>query len=515
MPPSEKQNNLSNQNLLFSTIAQHTAAAPDKIALVTAERSITRRQLTQKLEQVASALAERGLKRGEPCAIVAGNTIEHVLVMLGIARAGGVVAPMSLLLKGETLARLTEDARPRFIFTDQAGRECLDDRRPGAVEEVMLDNQSSFSRFLRTASVLPPMPNPNDRFSIIYSSGTTGVPKGIVHTHNARSLYGKVFAEEYGIGRDSVTLLTTALYSNASWMLLLPTLFAGATLVMPGKYRAENFGADVEKYRVTHAFLVPTQIDDLLALQSNEGGQVLPPVVISAGSHLLPALKQRILAQGDTRLFELYGNTEGAATLLRPGQMAQGLESVGSAISTGEIAILNDDEQLAEPGCEGEIIGRSPLMSEGYFRRDDLNAELFWRDSQGRLFVRTGDIGEINREGLLFLRGRKKDMLVSGGINVYPIDIETVLLSHPGISEAAVVGKAHPRWGETPHAFVVAAGAAQSDADKFKAWANQQLDKHQRLDGVTLIAALPRNALGKVVKDELQQRLAQERVGDR
>ena len=513
LPGNKRESQYTHLHALFYALDGHASTRAHTAAVVTPSASLTWLQLQQNVKRIASALLAHGIKRGERCVIIAENTVEHYQLILGIARAGAVVVPMSLMLNADTLATLLADANARFVFTDQAGRGCLGSDFVYECEHIAIDNTAEFTRFLQGATdKLPPLPDVDSVFSIIYSSGTTGVPKGIVHTHSARLYYAVVFALEYGINQSSVILLTTALYSNASWMMLLPALFSGATFVMSGKYQRNTFGDTVKQYQATHALLVPTQIIDLLGDPNSNEAVTLPQVVVSAGSYLEPRFKQAINNNSDCSLFELYGNTEGVATLLRPWQVSDAPDSVGTAITTGEIAILGDDNQRLAAGQCGEIIGRSPLMSAGYFKRSDLNDELFWRDDNGRWFVRSGDLGEFNQQGMLILRGRKKDMIVSGAINVYPVDIESVLLQHIQITAAAVVAIPHPRWGETPYAFITVTPNADQDCSQLLHWTNARLNKHQRLFGLSIVDELPRNALGKVVKGQLQQQYLQEQL---
>lgn len=496
--------------LLLAALAQHAVVRPTAPAVISANGQLTWNQLSQRVDRIALALVNKGLRRGQRCVILAKNTIEHIVLTFSIARAGGVTTPMSLLLNSETLAHLISDAKPQMVFFDKAGQHCLGEQRVTGCDYIGIDDEKEFADFLGAAvGKLPPMPTEDEHFSIIYSSGTTGIPKGIVHTYGARSSYGKIFSLEYGIKQDSVVLLTTALYSNASWMLLLPAIFSGATLIVVDKYHADEFSNIVRKHSVTHTFLVPTQIADMFEILQQQGSDGFPDVIISAGSMLDKKYKQYFIDNENTKLFELYGNTEGVATILRPWQLSSGVDSVGDAIMTGEIGIVDEDDKLVEAGGIGEIVGRNSLMSSGYFHRDDLNSELFWQDENGKQFVRSGDLGEINEKGLLLLRGRKKDMIVSGGINVYPIDIENILLKHPDVTDVAVVGKKHPRWGETPHAFIILKSQSNTSKETLLVWVNQTLNKHQRLDGIDFIDEFSRNALGKVVKSELENLLVE------
>jgi acyl-CoA synthetase (AMP-forming)/AMP-acid ligase II len=225
--------------------------------------------------------------------------------------------------------------------------------------------------------------------------------------------------------------------------------------------------------------------------------------LMCCGSPLAPELKLRVMATMAPQLVELYGLTEGLVTTLEPEQARRRPDSVGKPLPGTDLLILDDDDKPCTVGEAGEIVGRGRIVMTGYHGREDANAEACWCDPQGRRWLRTGDIGRLDEEGFLYLVDRKKDLIISGGQNIYPADIESVLLTHPAVREVAVIGIDSAQWGESPLALVVAAGPP-ADSDALCQWANARVGKHQRLAGLLLVAELPRNANGKVLKRELR-----------
>jgi len=442
---------------LFSSIDGHGSSHGQGMALRACDGERNWRDFASNTRVIASALIANGLVSGDRCAILAGNTAHHVELMFGIARAGGVVIPLSTLLNETTLNSLIVDAEPGWIFVDRKGW-----KRLGEPDELSRKNRhwkkivsidSGIAELTPLGSIIRgisdshlPEPALNHDFSIIYSSGTTGIPKGIIHSHYVRSLYGLVFSQEYGINNHSVIYLSTLICSNASWMMILAAIYAGATLIIAEGFEPDAFREDVRRYKVSHAFLVPTQLIDLYLNAESSEPEYQPDVIISAGSYLDVGLKVKISHDLGITLYELYGTSEGVCTVLRPWDMAGHADSVGTAITGGEIKIIDPNGHELPDRKVGEIVGISPMISSGYFRCPNLNRDLIWTDPEGRGFIRSGDEGELI-DGYLYLRGRQKDMIVSGGLNVYPVDIEAVLRQLPGILDAAVIGVARLKMG--------------------------------------------------------------------
>ncbi|MFO1113243.1 MAG: AMP-binding protein [Rhodospirillales bacterium] len=296
-----------------------------------------------------------------------------------------------------------------------------------------------------------------DEFNIMYSSGTTGLPKGIVHTHYVRAMYCMIFASSFRITPESVVLHAGSIVFNGCMVDLMPWMFVGGTYVLHESFDAGRVIADIDRYKVTHIVLVPAQITAIL-----DHPDYVPEKLASLemlhnlGAPLHRGIKERINAELPGRFYELYGLTEGFMTILDKHDSIRKLGSVGCPPPFMQISIRRDDDSECATGEVGEICGKSPCLMPGYYKRSDLTAQAI-RDG----WLHTGDAGYLDEDGYLFLVDRIKDMIITGGVNVYPFDIEKVIVSHPAVREAAVFGVQDEKWGEVPVAAVnPAAGRA-------------------------------------------------------
>jgi acyl-CoA synthetase (AMP-forming)/AMP-acid ligase II len=347
-------------------------------------------------------------------------------------------------------------------------------------------------------------PAPAHPFNIIYSSGTTGSPKGIVQPCSMRWVHMQR-GPAYGYDQDSITLVSTPLYSNTTLVSFYPALATGGTVVLMGKFNPEAFLELAERHRVTHAMLVPVQYQRILASADFDRRDLGAfRMKLSTSAHFPADLKAQALERWPGGLVEYYGMTEGGATCVLQAHLhGDKLHTVGRPGAGVEVRFIDEALREVARGEAGEIVGHSGAMMTGYHNRPRETAEAEWFDGQGRRFIRTGDVARMDADGFVTLVDRRKDMIISGGFNIYPSDLEAVLRGHPEVREAAVVGVPSERWGETPVAFVVPARGL--DAAAVRDWANARLGKMQRLHAVVLVEELPRNAIGKVLKRELRE----------
>ncbi|MDB5871943.1 MAG: 4-coumarate--CoA ligase (4-coumaroyl-CoA synthase)-like protein [Ramlibacter sp.] len=487
-------------------VREHAAARPLQPVLVQGERGVTWGQLDAMADRVAASLQRDGVQPQQSIAICGANSLEYAAVFLGALRAGAVVAPLAIQSSASQLAAMAADCGARHLFVDGAV-PAFDT----AAQRIHLDGASrpSLERWLAPAGARPKpvRAQPHWPFNIIYSSGTTGTPKGIVQPHAMRWQH-VARAENYGYAPQSVTLIATSLCSNTTLVCFFPTIAKGGCVVLaPPKFDAATYLALAEKVKATHTMLVPVQYQRIMAVPDfgrYDLSSFQTKFCTSAPFH--GALKADILKRWPGGLVEFYGMTEGGGTcILEAHNFPDKLNTVGRPAEGHDMRVIDEEERELPAGETGEVVGRSASMMTAYHNQPGKTREAEWRDGQGNRYIRTGDVGRFDAEGFLTLMDRRKDMVISGGFNVYPSDLEAVLRTHPGVADAAVVGVPSQEWGETPVAFVVPAAQAPAEQE-LREWANRQLGKTQRLSAVRYIDELPRSEIGKVLKRQLRER---------
>ena len=480
------------------------------LALVESEREVTWAQLNVSADAIARALLGAGLNKGDRVCQLLRNDVWSLELTLGIWRAGGAVVPLSPMLTADMLRVMLNDASPQLLFADLAYAELATAAIDGT-NVSLITAGPSFDDFVGgdSSSIELPELLPHELSNIIYSSGTTGVPKGIAHTHAARVAFAQTFVKDFAYTTQSRAISVIPPHSNGAWLTWMPAFLAGATTCLLAEFSPGEFLDTVGRYRPTHGFIVPTICAALLEEPGVESaGLDSFECALTAGAPMPQAIKSEIRRLTGNGLWELWGLTESIATVISPAEMALRPESVGRPAMGMDIRLVDEQGNEVGLGEEGEIVGRSSSLMEGYWNRPDLTQELEWYAPDGTLYMRTGDIGELDAEGYLTLRGRKKDMIISGGINVFPTDIESVLVTHPGVKDAAVTGISDDRWGERPVAFVLENDDSNVNPDELLDWVNAQLAKHQRIVKVIVEPVdFPRNTLGKVLKNQLASTL--------
>jgi long-chain acyl-CoA synthetase len=502
-------------------IRAHAAERPSNPAVVEGGSSLSYDGLASLMDRATVALQRDGVGSGDAVAICSRSSINYAAAFCGILAAGATVAPLAPSSTPASLLMMLKDCGAKVFLLDKETAETL--KGTGyekMVRRVALDDSSAaepFSDWLGIEGAAPASVTiaPDQPFNFIYSSGTTGAPKGIVQPHRMR--FGQFRRVSY---RGAVTIVSTPLYSNTTLVAFLPTLAHGGTAVLMPKFDAGEFLGLSEARRATHAMLVPVQYRRIME-RADFGQYDLSSYVLklSTSAPFPAALKADVLKRWPGGLVEIYGMTEGGgATMLAADQFPNKLHTVGRPMPGHEIRLIDEHGREVALGDVGEVVGRSETMMTKYHNLPEKTQEAEWRDREGRRFIRTGDIGRFDDDGFLILLDRSKDLIISGGFNIYPSDIEAELMRHETVFEAAVVGVASEQWGETPVAFVALRKSSTIEPRALIEWTNSRLGKTQRLSDLTILDSLPRSAIGKLLKRELRDRysagVARVRVAD-
>ncbi len=469
-------------------------------------------EFAARVRRTAQALAGLGVGRGDKVATVLANCRELVELLWAVPSLGAANVPLSPLLMGPGLLSLLADSDAAALVTQASMLPVIDGIRaqlpPRLASRILLVDGASpgypeLAPLREAASDAAPdvRPAADELFNIMYTSGTTGLPKGIMHTHFVRSMYCLIMASAWRMTPESVVLHTGAIVFNGAYVTLMPSFYLGGHYVLARQFDAVQTVELIERHRVTHTMMVPAQIVALLDAPNFAPDRLASlQMILSLGAPLHQEHKDRLNALLPGRFYELYGLTEGFVTILDVADSSRKSGSVGIPAPFNEMRIVREDGSIAAVGEVGEIVGRGPMLMTGYYKRPDLTAQAI-RD--GWLF--SGDMGYADEDGFLHLVDRKKDMIDSGGVKVYPRDVEEVVARHPAVREVAVFGVPDDKWGETPVAAVILHQRGTIAEDELRDWVNARVAaRYQRVSRVMILEEFPRSAAGKTLKREMR-----------
>jgi len=485
---------------------------PGKTALLCGPRSQTYGQLVEGFNQVANGVIGLGLKAGQNAAIIAYNCLEYIEIVVGVSDTGAAVATPNPKLTAQEMADICNDAQARILFVHPECDKVLDRSLLLTVEHVIVigDEYQAFKTRAATRYTLPWIPE-WATYSIPYTSGTTGKPKGVMLPHRSRSLGCLAYAAEYGIySPDDYFLAFAPLCHGAGLTYAIAAIFVGGTTEIVEKFEPEQILRAVGSGRVTGMFTVPTHYHAIFGLESSilcaHRKHRLNGIIANAAP-LSQSTKEQIVDYfGDGLLHETYGSTEaGIVSNLRPQDQLRKINCVGLPFVGNSIRLLNEQGAEVAPGEVGELFSISPFMFSGYWGKPEATAEAFGDAG----WVGVGDMAMRDEEGYLYIVDRKKDMVISGGVNIYPREVEQVLDTHPSVLESAVIGIPDAQWGELLVACVVPNAGHAVEPAVLEPFCRAQMASYKLPKQFVCIDALPRNANGKVLKTDLRRWHAQ------
>lgn len=501
--------------LVFGSIMKQNAEKfRDKPAVIFKEKKWTYNELNHRANQIANAFLSIGYKKGDKVSVMMKNHSAYVEIIVALSKIGVIVVPINFRLVGSEIEYIVMNSESRgFITTAEYASE-IEKLLPGlpqldtvvVVGSCPSNNMIDYEAFLARGSLNEPdiQVDEKDTLYLGYTSGTTGRPKGVVISHRSRVLTGMASANEYKIDESDVHIVAGPIYHAAPWIFLMMQLIAGGTLVIQESFNPEQFLVNVEKYKATNTFMAPTMFNFIVNLNQETKAKFnvnSMRVLISAGAPLPTQTKLDVLEFfNGVDLHEFYGSTESAITLnIKPKDIRRKDRCVGQPFPLVECLILDENKNPVATGEIGELYFKAPYLLDGYYNNQQATKESFWNG-----YFSVGDMALQDEEGYFYIVDRKKDMLISGGVNIYPREIEEVLYTHPDILDVAVIGVPDPVWGESVKAIVVPREDVTLSEQDVIDFCDGKIASYKKPKSVDFIKELPRNPSGKILKVELR-----------
>lgn len=499
--------NLNVGSMLLHNVHEH----PDKLAVIFEERCYTYKAFNERINRLANALQKRGAIKGDKIASLLYNCSEFAEISFALSKIGALSVPINFRLKDEEIGYIIDHSDASLIFFGPEFKETLSKLRPRlkrVKKAIQVGGNLEYEELLSSSSPEEPsaLVNDEDEHSIMYTSGTTGVPKGAVHTHKSRiwnSLNMLVDTELRGA--DTFAITTPLFHIAAGHTMLFSPLFIGATVLILRGFSLPEFFEVIQKEKVTAFFAVPTMFARISEHPNLRDYDLSSLRLLFTGGALTSAqLKEKLMsAFPHSTLDDLMGLTEGGplTTFLPHRDAFRKPGSVGRAHFSQMVRVVNEKGEDVRGEEVGEIIVKGPAVMKGYYKNPQATDRAL-RDG----WLYTGDLARVDEDGYQYLVVRRTDLIVTGGENVYPAEVERVLLEHPEVKEVAVIGVKDKEWGERVMAVVIPKEGKEPTEEEILSFCKGKLAGYKRPRSVAFIDELPKNQLGKVLYKELRDR---------
>ena len=504
---------------------------PDRELIVMKGKRLTFAQVAERVNRLANGLAKLGVKYGDRIAMLQVNCAEYLEAYFAAAKLGAIFVPLNFRVKADELAYMVTNAGAKILFVGERYLDLVNGILPRLTcVEHCIGLEGASDGMLRYTSLVEDSPadeveteiGDDDVTILMYTAGTTGRPKGVPLRHSGFESYVLENVEPASPDVEERNLLTVPLYHVAGIQAMLAAVYGGRTIVMMKQFEVKDWMETVEKERATRAMLVPTMLK--FVIDDPEFGKfdLKSLQVITYGAAPMPfeVIRKAIREMPWVRFINAFGQTETASTITTLGpedHVLKGSEaeiekklkrlasSIGKPLPDVEVKVVDDEGNPLPPLEVGEILAKGPRIMTGYWKDEERTAKAITNDG----WLRTGDMGWLDEEGYVYLAGRGDDMIIRGGENISPEEVENALGSHTKIDDVAVIGVPDPKWGQEPRAIVVLRKGEQATGEEIMEYCRERLSSFKRPRSVVFVDSLPRNAMGKTLKKELREKYGQ------
>jgi acyl-CoA synthetase (AMP-forming)/AMP-acid ligase II len=509
------------------------AICPDRACVVEGGKRRTYAQTNERVNRLANGLSKLGVKKGDRIGMLQVNCAEFVEAYFAATKLGAIFVPLNFRAKADELTYMILNSEAKVLFVGERYLDMVNGMLPHlACVEHCVSLEGASGGKLRYENLLGSSPaeevvaeiGDEDITILMFTAGTTGRPKGVPLRHSGFVAYVLENVQPADPETEERNLLTVPLYHVAGMQAMLAGIYGGRTLVMMKQFEVKEWLKSVEIEKATRAMLVPTMLKWVIDDPDFKSYDLKSLQVITYGAAPMPfeVIKKAIQEMPWVRFINAFGQTETASTITTLGPEDHVLEgdekeiekklkrlasSIGKPLPDVEVKVVDEDGNALPPLEVGEILAKGPRMMTGYWKDEEKTAKTITKDG----WLRTGDMGWMDEERYVYLAGRGDDMIIRGGENISPEEVENVLRSHPKIDDAAVIGVADPEWGQEPRAVVVLKKGKQASEEEIIEFCRSRLSSFKKPRSVVFVDSLPRNALGKILKKELRERYGNRR----